>query len=150
MADAKIRFEGQELSIAEEVASDDAKLRAALVTVYPSISTAEIHRTREDGTLVVTAVKRAGSKGADDSAQARVLAALAAAPQYVNPAVELAHRLRLREHAGGLDVVTLLGEREALTDARRRGQEDIEAVRSALSGLKSARPVPARSAPIGF
>lgn len=150
MADAKIRFEGQELSIAEEVASDDAKLRAALVTVYPSISTAEIHRTREDGTLVVTAVKRAGSKGGEDSAQARVLATLAAAPEHVNPAIALAHRLRLQEKAGALDVVALLGERDAIASALRTGQDDVQVVESALKALGRARPVAARMAPVGF
>jgi hypothetical protein len=150
MPDAKIRFEGQELTLAEEVASDDAKLRAALVTVYPSLATAEIHRTREDGVLVVTAVKRAGSKGAGGSAEDRVLGALVAAPHYVNPAVGVSHRLRLAERAGALDVVALLDERDEIHVAIQTGAADVDAVRSALSALRQSHPVSSTVVPEGF
>src|SRR5688572_20644032 len=98
MPDAKVKFEGQEVKLDEQIASDDAKLRAALVTVYPSISTAQIHRTREDGVLVVSVLKQAGPKGGMD----QVVASLVEAPEHANPAVALATELRAKDRRGQL------------------------------------------------
>ncbi|MFN7976365.1 MAG: hypothetical protein U0166_29205 [Acidobacteriota bacterium] len=146
MADAKVRFEGQEVALAEDLASDDTKLRAALVTAWPSISTAEISRTREDGVLVVSCARKAGTKGGTDEVASR----LAEAPETVNPAVLLAADLRLRERRGQLTPAALVREASRIRAAIAGGEADQERVRKVVDRLAQLRGQPSIACPVGL
>ncbi len=63
---ATVRYDGQEFSIDKTVAESDSLLRSALAGVYPSLATAAFSRTTEDGRLIVSATKTAGTKGSRD------------------------------------------------------------------------------------
>ena len=69
---AIVRYDGQEFSIDRTVAESDSHLRAALAGVYPSLATAAFSRATENGRLVVTATKTAGTKGAPGDVAARL------------------------------------------------------------------------------
>ena len=71
---ATIKIEGQTIKgdavgITDEIANDDDLLKAALAPTWPDVRTATITRTGgTDGKeLVVSVVKKAGTKGMDDS-----------------------------------------------------------------------------------
>jgi hypothetical protein len=71
---ATIKIEGQTIKgdavgITDEIANDDELLKAALAPTWPDVRTATITRTGgTDGKeLVVSVVKKAGTKGMDDS-----------------------------------------------------------------------------------
>lgn len=143
---AKIRFEGQQVDLADDIAQDDSKLRAALVTAWPSISTAEITRTREDGVLVVSCAKKAGAKGGGLEVARR----LEAAPETINPALLLAADLRLREARGTLTPAELVRASGEIGKALAKGNEDLKTVRVVVDRLRELRGQPARQVPAGF
>jgi hypothetical protein len=90
MALIKISADGAEFEITDDVARDDRHLSEALAPFYPELANAEINRSEEDGKLIVTVTKRAGTKGAGVS---DVIIALRAAPEEINPALVLQRRL---------------------------------------------------------
>lgn len=143
---AKIRYEGQEVSLPETIAADDTTLRAALCTVWPSITTAEISRTREDGTLIVSCAKKAGSKGGC----AEVAAQLAAAPERRNSAVPLAEELLELTRLQQLSPQMLAGHWKKIVTAIKRGSDYREAVNKVVNKLKELPAQPATSVPDGF
>lgn len=145
---ATVRFEGQEFQLSKDIAGDDAKLRNALQPVFPEAATAEIHRTTEDGRSVVFLTRKAGTKGA--RAQDRVLAALAAAPESMNPAIALALELTERERAGELTPRMLLLYGRAIPDATRAGKAEGAAVEAARARLVQARPRASAVVPTGL
>ena len=64
MATVKLAGDGQEMQLEESVAASDEQLKRILVLFYPDLSNADIRReTDKEGRMVVTVVKRAGSKG---------------------------------------------------------------------------------------
>ncbi|MFN7970827.1 MAG: hypothetical protein U0166_00495 [Acidobacteriota bacterium] len=143
---AKIRFEGQEVALADDIAQDDAKLRAALVTAWPSISTAEISRTREDGVLVVSCAKKAGSKGGGPEVAAR----LEAAAERVNPALVLATELRLFEARAELTPAMVLRRGPEIRRAIEQGEAAQKRVQHAVERLRDLGGEPSRRVPEGF
>lgn len=61
----KIKIEGQELEMPENIARDDAALKDALAPYFPGAANAKFMRSEEkDGVITVTVVKQAGTKGA--------------------------------------------------------------------------------------
>jgi hypothetical protein len=61
---AIVKLEGQEVPIPDELAATDEQLRASLAPFYPEMASGEIKReTRADGQVVISVVKRAGTKG---------------------------------------------------------------------------------------
>lgn len=143
---AKIRFEGQEVALADDIAQDDVKLRAALVTAWPSISTAEISRTREDGVLVVSCAKKAGSKGGEREVATR----LDSAPERINPALLLATELRLFEARSHLTPAMLLRRAPQIRSAITHGEAQQKRVSDALERLRHLGGEPSRRVPPGF
>jgi hypothetical protein len=75
---AKIKIEGQELELEEEIAQDDELLKAALAPTWPAVSTATFTRTggKDGKQLVVTVTKRAGTKGINNELEAEDARAL--------------------------------------------------------------------------
>jgi hypothetical protein len=149
----KVILEGQTIQMPDEVAQTDEGLIRALTPLYPDVANAEIARKMEGGETVITVVKRPGPKGMDTNrlpgAQAVVTAALLAASDEPNPAVQLCLELR------GLDLATaspeeLLALRGRIDLATEQGEAAIESVRRTLKALHKAVPVPARHVPVGF
>lgn len=135
---AIVRYDGQEFSIDRTVAESDSHLRAALSGVYPSLATAAFSRATENGRLVVTATKTAGTKGAALDVAAR----LAASGEHVNPAVRAATRIAAllatdRMHPAGFARLERLIER-----ASRRGSIEKQTISAVLGRLRAGRPEP--------
>jgi hypothetical protein len=63
MALIKISTDGTEFELKDDIARDDQRLREALTPFYPEMANAEITRSEQDGKLIVTMAKRAGTKG---------------------------------------------------------------------------------------
>lgn len=59
-----ISIEGQSIDLPEEIAGDDAKLKAALSPFFPGAANSKIMRNPEkDGVINITVIKQAGTKG---------------------------------------------------------------------------------------
>lgn len=147
MALIKISSDGAEFEIADDVARDDQHLREALAPFYAELANAEINRSEEDGRLIVTVTKRAGTKGAGIS---DVLLALAAAPEEINPALVLQRRLMRIEEQGKLDLGKILRLQREIRRAVDEGMKQIEEHRASLKLLREGMPVAGRSIPPGF
>ncbi len=66
MADKKymLKVEGQEIAVPEQVgALEDADLKRALTPMFPGAANSKIERAEKDGTVTITVIKLAGSKG---------------------------------------------------------------------------------------
>jgi hypothetical protein len=61
---AIIKIDGQNIPMEDEVAKDDSRVKMALAQFYPDAANARITRTTENGQMVVSIVKQAGTKGA--------------------------------------------------------------------------------------
>lgn len=83
-------------------------------------------------------------------AQNKIVAALLAAPEYVNPAIELAVRLQQAEAAGdtaAVDKAIRAGEMErAITD----GEFDGRAVMNTMRACGHSFPIASAKVPVGF
>jgi hypothetical protein len=61
-----LKIEGQELTIPPEVGGlEDADLKRALTPMFPGAANSKIERVERDGTVTITIIKLAGSKGSD-------------------------------------------------------------------------------------
>lgn len=61
----KIKIEGQEIDMPEEIAGDDDALKSALSPYFPGAANAKFIRSEpKDDVITVTVVKQAGTKGA--------------------------------------------------------------------------------------
>lgn len=147
MALIKISTDGVEFEIADDVARDDRHLREALAPFYPELANAEINRSEEDGKLIVTVTKRAGTKGAGAS---DVLVALHAAPEEINPAVVLQRRLTRIEEQGRLDLRKILRLQPEIRRAVEEGERQIKEYSASLKLLREGKPVAGKSTPPGF
>jgi hypothetical protein len=147
MALIKISADGAEFEIADDVARDDRHLREALVPFYPELANAEINRSEEDGKLIVTVTKRAGTKGAGVS---DVIIALRAAPEEINPALVLQRRLMRIEDRGKLDLRKILRLQPEIRRAVEEGMGQIKEQGASLKQLREGKPVAGKSIPPGF
>jgi hypothetical protein len=147
MALIKISTDGTEFEVKDDIARDDQRLREALTPFYPEMANAEITRSEQDGRLIVTMAKRAGTKGFSRS---HVLTVLQNAMETVNPAVLMQDRLRRMEERGELDVRKLMRMQPEIRRAMNDGQKQIEEMKASLKLLGDAQPVAAKSIPVGF
>ncbi len=140
----QVNIDGQNFPLPDEVGSQDELLRAALAPFVPWIANAQIQRREEGGNTVVTVIKRADTKGAASA----VFTALVAAPQEMNPAVEL--WLKLQEEVKLDDPGAMLEWQPAIARAIEAGEREIEQVRDAMQYLAECAPIPASHIPISF
>ena len=140
----QVNIDGQNFPLPDEVGSQDELLRAALAPFVPWIANAQIQRKEERGNTVVTVIKRADTKGSASD----VFNALVAAPQEMNPAVEL--WLKLQEEVKLDDPGAMLEWQPAIARAIEAGEREIEQVRAAMQYLAECAPVPAAHIPLGF
>lgn len=147
MALIKISTDGVEFEVKDDLARDDQQLREALTPFYPEMANAEITRSEQDGSLVVTMAKRAGTKG---SSRSEVLTGLRNTTETINPAVLLQDKLRRMEERGELDVRKLMRLQPEIRWAMNDAQKQMEEVKASLKLLGEAKPVAAKSIPLGF
>jgi hypothetical protein len=147
MALIKITTDGSEFEVADEIARDDQRLREALTPFYPELANAEITRSEQEGKLIVTMVKRAGTKG---SGFADVLAVLRDSPEEFNPALVLQHKMSQMEKEGKLDLRKILRMQPEIRFAVNEGMKQIEAQRETLKLLREGKPVAGKSISVGF
>ncbi|MBD0264585.1 MAG: hypothetical protein ICV78_18225 [Tolypothrix sp. Co-bin9] len=88
---ALIKIDGQEIVLEDSIAKDDTALRNALTPFFPQLANAEISRqTDGEGLMTVRLIKKAGPKGNIQ----RVISDLQSAPEFLNPAIELAWKIK--------------------------------------------------------
>lgn len=143
---ALIKIDGAEMPLDDAIAKDDATLKQALAPFYPGVANSDIKRATENGQMVVTIVKRAGSKGGF----VPIIEALKAAPEHINPGILLAYDLRRRESAGSLDLPAIMELGGVVEKAVKVGGQEEEQVEKALALLHKAPPSASTSRPIGF
>ncbi len=137
-----IQLDGQSFPIPEFIAAKDELLKAALAPFVPWIANAQIDRKEQDGKPVVSVIKRADWKGN------AVVDALIASPDEMNPAVALWMQIQ-----GQLDTnapETILALEPRIASALEIGDQEIAAVRQALTRLVGCTPTSARRIPLGF
>jgi hypothetical protein len=75
---------------------------------------------------------------------------LLAAPEGVNPAVEMSERIAAMARAGQLDQDLIAEMLPQIEKAANQGERDLRAAESALTTLRDADSVAAREVPLGF
>jgi hypothetical protein len=144
---AKITYEGQEVALPEEIASDDSKIRAALCTAWPSITTADIKRTRENNQLVVACTRKAGSKG---SVTSEIIEKLQTVREKINPAAVFAAQLDDIRTKGKLTPYYLATQQENIEKAIDRGVKDRSKISMTIESLSRLPGRPSTKVPSGF
>jgi hypothetical protein len=137
----KVLIEGQEIPVPEEIGSSDQAVKMALTPYYPEAANAMITRVEKDGTVTITVVKKAGTKGApgfDD---------LVACQERKNPAIALYEEI---QNITAADPVELLELDARLEKAIDEGRAQAGAVESAAKRLQAAAPSPAVMVVLGF
>jgi hypothetical protein len=137
-----IQIDGQEFSLPDDVAAQDELVKGALAPFVPWIANAQIDRQQKEGAPVVRVIKRADWKGSS------VVDALIASPDEMNPAVALWMQIQ-----GQLDTSapeTILALEPRIASALEQGDQEIAAVRQALTRLVGCTPTSARRIPLGF
>ncbi len=102
-----------------------------------------ITRVEAEGTVTITIVKRAGSKGLQP------LQLLTDCPGGKNAAVLLYEELLARDQEG-IDLEELLAMDARIGEAIETGEKEFNAIGAAYQRLRSARPRPAPETIIGF
>jgi len=139
-----ISIEGQTIELPEEIAGDDAKLKAALSPFFPGAANAKIMRNPEkEGVINITVIKQAGTKGAGH------LAKLIKARESTNPVVEL------HQEVTTATVNQLPAEQLMRLDARiekvvSEGEKQHQAINRTRDLLMEADPKPSLVVPAGF
>jgi hypothetical protein len=142
---AKIKIEGQTLTMDDEIAKDDELLKAALVTSWPDAKTASFKREggKDGKELVVTVQKKAGTKGA-------LIERLFDAPEGVNPAVVMSARIAEMARAGELNPELVRELLPEIGSAAELGERDLDAANAALGSLMGAGAIASKEVPLGF
>ncbi len=143
MATLQLPDNGQTLTLDDQIAQDDTLLRQALALVYPAVANAEIKREHKNGELVVSVIKRAGTKG-------QPLAVLATAPEEANPALLLAWELKALERAGEFDLTVSVAVQNRVQEALSQGEAETKKISRIVQTLTQLKPSPYHQVPVGF
>jgi|SRR6185437_10818455 len=133
---AQVTIDGRTLTLPDDIAGDDARLREALEPYYPEARNATIQRTEQEGQMRVTLIKRAGPKGG-------LIAHLVHLPETIHPALLLVWELQQQERTRGLSVLELLARHAEIEQATRAGEADTALATATRNALISAAPAPA-------
>jgi len=143
LAVIKISSDGvDDILVPDEVVATDELVRQALAPYYAELANADVTRSEENGQIIVTVTKRAGTKGNDTSG---VISALRAAPEQMNAALVLHHELTGAKERGELTLQKLLRLQQKIRDAVDEGTRQINEVEASKKLLKEGLPVPGRS-----
>jgi len=139
-----ISIEGQTVPVPAEVGTlGDDELKRALTPMFPGAANSKIERAEKDGTVTITVVKLAGSKGTGGGRSKRKqeggLAALLRCKSRRNPAIELYLRLHDRD-ANELDPEGLISTSEDIQKALETGYRQLEEMVAAHARLAQTAP----------
>lgn len=140
----QVQIDGQDFRLPDEIGAKDELVRAALAPFVPWIVNAQIQRREEGGNTLVTVIKRADTKGSVGA----VVEALIAAPQQMNPAIEL--WTKLQQEVKLDNPGAMIEWQPAIAEAIQAGERDIETIHASLLYLAECAPVPASRVPLGF
>jgi len=141
---ATIHIDGRTLPIADAIAADDARLKAALEPFYPEIRNALLHREEQDGVMTVTVTKRAGPKGNTVAARLRDL------PETIHPTLALCWSLQEQERHGSLTLLEMLRQYDTIEAAIADGQADLDLAHTTCQVLIATAPMALCICPQGF
>jgi hypothetical protein len=154
MAVGTVTVEGKSVSLDQEIIDAGIEaIRGALSVDFPDIENATIEIDQKPGSTVRTAqvVKRGMGKGSGlTPAQRYVVEKLAAAPEYVNPACQLAAEVLAAEARGDLAACDRAFSSGRLSRAVEEGEREGRAVMRALAACGHGVPQPSREVPEGF
>jgi len=147
-----VSIESQSIPMQEEIAGDDAKLKAALAPFFPGAANSKIMRSEPvDGVITVTVVKQAGTKGSGAGTKGTILTHLVNAPAGENPVVELLRKMEAdSESLLKLDPEQLLLHDAEIRKALEAGRMEYDATQRTLDWLTSAPAQPSKLVMAGF
>ena len=128
-------IESQQVPIPEETAISDEKLRLAISTYFPEYANAEITRQNKGDTTEIRLVKRAGTKG-------NCITELTLAPEQINPAFELAWKLKLLEIKNQLTLEVLIDMQGKINQTIKIGESWETYTDKVSKSLRQQPPAP--------
>lgn len=142
-----VSIEGQSIPMPEEVAGDDAKIKAMLSPYFPGAANSKIMRSEaKEDTITITVIKQAGTKGA-----ASILDKLTAAKEQQNPVVEMYQRMAdVDEHLVGYSTERLMELDESIEQTIKAGTHEQKDISTTLSFFKQSPARPSLSLVEGF
>jgi hypothetical protein len=136
-------IEGQTFPLPEEIAATDDGVKRALAPFYPDAANALITRVQKDDVVMITVVKRAGTKGA-------TILDLANCTGGRNPAIELDEEIRRRELQGNYTPLELVELEPRIDQAILDGEAQAKLIEQAGKRLMLSAPRPAPDLITGF
>lgn len=157
MADKKyiLKIEGQEITISQDIGGlEDSDLKRALTPMFPGAANSKIERAVKDGTVTITVIKLAGSKGSGRRSSTRNrkgggLAALRNCRSRRNPAVELYLAMHAR-NVNALDPTGMIALADKIDATLEEGVKQQQQVLAGLARLARSAPKESKFVPIGF
>lgn len=173
----KIKIEGQEINMPEEIAGNDDVLKSALSPYFPGAANAKYMRSKEkDGVITVTVVKQAGTKGATPSSinivlkkseekskalsfldanlpvsvEDQVLRMLIDAPEGLNPLMVLDQKLSSSPAMNQCPFETMLKRDAEISKALEIGEAEVSSMEKTFRSLVETKPKPAPMLTAGF
>ena len=142
-----VSIEGQSIPMPEEVAGDDAKIKAMLSPYFPGAANSKIMRSEaKDDTVTITVIKQAGTKGS-----ASILDKLTAAKEQQNPVVEMYQGMAdVDEKLVGYSTERLMELDESIEQTIKAGIQEQKDMSTTLSFLKQSPARPSLSLVEGF
>ena len=142
-----VSIEGQSIPMPEEVAGDDAKIKAMLSPYFPGAANSKIMRSEaKDDTVTITVIKQAGTKGSGS-----ILEKLTAAKEQQNPVVEMYQGMAdVDEKLVGYSTERLMELDESIEQTIKAGTHEQKDISTTLSFLKQSPARPSLSLVEGF
>lgn len=160
-----ISIEGQSIPMPEEIAGDDAKIKAALAPYFPGAANSKIMRGEPvNDTVTITVIKQAGTKGTGTRTKGagtgagtkllfsnKVLGHLVQAEAGQNPVVALLEKLEAEnESLLQRNPEDLLVLDEKIKAAIQAGRDEANSIEHTLGALINAPAWPSSKVPAGF
>ena len=124
-------YEGQQHWLPDAIALDDQLLRDAFTPLCAELANAEIERKEGEPIRII---KKPGRKGISP------LGSLIAAPEEVNPAMQMCYQLRQHQLMNGIDWRNAEPWAAQIEEAIAAGTTFTQAVNHSLKALTSCKP----------
>ena len=147
---ALVKIEGKEVTLPDDVVKAGEKaIRAVLAANgFPAIENADIQIVGAKGgaPAIVSVAPRSTGKGSPSP----FVEALISAPEYINPAIELAAQVWQAEANGDRDFLERAIRSGQVERAVSEGQREGKEVLRALAELGHVTPASSKTVPVGF
>lgn len=156
---AVVKIDGKEVTVPDKVVEkgEDAIRRVLAASGFPAIEGAKIEINRPGGAgspAIITASPKPPGKGGPEpvppATYTEFFARLAAAPEHINPAIELAARVHVAEQDGDQAFITRIINSGELERAVRDGRTEAREVSRALATFGHVLPTTSIDIPVGF